>query len=141
MRHRYKVEARLDQLQARRRGNARVSGGESRQDTQFCDTKPTASVEPQVQRIRSGEQLPSPAVVDVSVHASTSSLPEPLERSADTGMANSVPAALEQPKPRSGDVDVDGHANAGIVDSVSGALEQLKDIPGDEDGAITKRTQ
>ena len=47
-----------------------------------------------LQRMRSGERLPAPAVVDVSVHASASSLPEPLEKSADTGMTNSVPAPL-----------------------------------------------
>ena len=48
VRHRYKVEARLEQLQARRRENAKVnsrkdSDAESPQDTQFCETKPTGS--------------------------------------------------------------------------------------------------
>lgn len=86
-----------------------------------------------LQRMRTGERLPAPAVVDVSVHASASSLPEALEKSADTGMANSVPAALEQPKSLSGDVDVDVHADAGMVDSVPAALGQPKALPGDED--------
>ncbi|MGD1080766.1 MAG: hypothetical protein ABR881_20790 [Candidatus Sulfotelmatobacter sp.] len=48
VRHRYKVEARLDQLQARRRENAKAdsgksSDGEISQDRQFCETKPTGS--------------------------------------------------------------------------------------------------
>jgi hypothetical protein len=47
-RHRYKAEARLDQLQARRRENAKVNSGkgsnaESLQDTEFCETKPTGT--------------------------------------------------------------------------------------------------
>jgi hypothetical protein len=57
VRHRYKVEARLEQLQARRRGNAKVNSGrysdaESPQDIQFCETKPTGSREPQVREAR-----------------------------------------------------------------------------------------
>ena len=48
VRHRYKVEARLEQLQARRRENAQVNSGkgtnaESAQDTELCETKPTGS--------------------------------------------------------------------------------------------------
>jgi len=48
LRHRYKVEARLEQLQARRRENAKVNSGkgtnaESAQDTELCETKPTGS--------------------------------------------------------------------------------------------------
>jgi hypothetical protein len=76
--------------------------------------------------------LPAPAVLDVSVHASTSSLPEALEKCADTGIVDSVPAAEEQPKCLSGGVDVDVHADAGIVDSVPEALEQPKNLPGEE---------
>ncbi len=57
VRHRYKVEARLEQLQARRRGNAKVNSGrysdaESPQDIQFCETKPTGPREPQVREAR-----------------------------------------------------------------------------------------
>lgn len=54
-----------------------------------------------LQRMRSGERLPAPAVLDVSVHASASGLPGAVEKSDDTGMANSVPAALEQPQTHS----------------------------------------
>ncbi len=48
VRHRYKVEARLEKLQARRRENAKVNSGkgsnaESAQDTELCETKPTGS--------------------------------------------------------------------------------------------------
>ncbi len=48
VRHRYKVEARLDLLQARRWENAKVNSEEnndeeSSRDAQFCDTKPTGS--------------------------------------------------------------------------------------------------
>ena len=53
VRHRYKVEARLEKLQAWRRGNTKANSGEdsdpeSHQDIQFCETKPTGSGEPQV---------------------------------------------------------------------------------------------
>ena len=77
--------------------------------------------------------MPAPAVVDVSVHASASSLPEALEKFAGTEMAKSVPAALEQTKSLSGGVDVDVHADAGIVDSVPDVLEQPKKLPGEEE--------
>ena len=48
VRHRYRVEARLEKLQARRTENAKVNSerdgdSESPQDTQFCETKPTGS--------------------------------------------------------------------------------------------------
>jgi hypothetical protein len=48
VRHRYKVAARLEKLQARRRENAKVNSGkgsnaESPQDTELCETKPTGS--------------------------------------------------------------------------------------------------
>ena len=86
-----------------------------------------------LQRMRSGERLPAPAVVDVSIHASASGLPEALEKSVDIGKANSVPAALERPKSLSGGVDVDVHANAGIVDSAPAASEQPKALPRDEE--------
>jgi hypothetical protein len=57
VRHRYKVEARLEQLQARRRENAKVNSGgysdaESPQGIQFCETKPTGPREPQVREAR-----------------------------------------------------------------------------------------
>jgi len=83
--------------------------------------------------MRSGERLPAPAVVDVSVHAAASSLPEALEKSAATGIVDSVPEAVEQSKFLSGGVDVDVHADAGIADSVPGALEQPKNLPGEEE--------
>ncbi|MGO9576252.1 MAG: hypothetical protein ACLPTQ_18220, partial [Terriglobales bacterium] len=83
-----------------------------------------------LQRMRGGERLPAPAVVDVSVHASASSLPEPLENSADIRIANSIPAELKPPTSPSDDVDVDDHADAGIGDSVPKTLGQPKPIPG-----------
>ncbi len=83
-----------------------------------------------LQRMRRGERLPAPAVLDVSVHASASSLPEALEKSADTGVVNSAPVALEQPKSTFGDLDVDV---PGVVDSVSEELEQPNAIPGDDE--------
>ena len=48
VRHRYRVEKRLEQLQARPRENAKTNSGrnsdaESPQDTEFCETKPTVS--------------------------------------------------------------------------------------------------
>jgi hypothetical protein len=48
VRHRYRVEARLEQLQARRKENAKANSGrdsdaESPQDAQFCEMKPTVS--------------------------------------------------------------------------------------------------
>jgi hypothetical protein len=46
VRHRYRVEKRLEQLQGRPRENAKINSGrnsdpESPEDTQFCETKPT----------------------------------------------------------------------------------------------------
>jgi len=57
VRHRYRVEVRLERLQARRRGNAKANSGgysdaESSQDTQFCETKPTGSRKPPVSEAR-----------------------------------------------------------------------------------------
>ena len=57
VRHRYRVEARLEQLQARRRGNAKVNSGgysdaEGHQEIQFCETKPTGSRKPPVNEAR-----------------------------------------------------------------------------------------
>jgi hypothetical protein len=78
--------------------------------------------------MRSGEQLPAPAVGDVSVHASVSSLREASEESADTEMTDSVPAPLEQPKSLSGEVDVDVE----ILNSAPEVFEQPMDIPGEE---------
>jgi len=86
-----------------------------------------------LQRQRRGENVPPPAVVDVSVHASASSLPEALEKSADSGIANSVPALLEQPKAMSGDVDADVHADTGVVDSKPAPLGLPKAVPGSEE--------
>jgi hypothetical protein len=84
-----------------------------------------------LQRMRSGERLPAPTAVDVSVHASASPLPEVSVRSAENGIAEEVPVVSEQPKSLSGGVDVDVHANAGIVDSVPEVLEQPKNLPGE----------
>jgi hypothetical protein len=86
-----------------------------------------------LQRMRSGERLPAPTAVDVSVHASASPLPEVSVRSAENGIAEEAPVVLEQPKSLSGSVDVDVHANAGIVDSVPEVLEQPKNLPGEEE--------
>jgi|SRR5450755_1417055 len=55
-----------------------------------------------LQRMRSGELLPAPGIMDVSLHAAESTLPEPLEKSADNGRPNSVLGVLERPKPLSG---------------------------------------
>jgi len=62
------------------------------------------------QRMRSGERLPAPTVVDVSVHAETGTVDtvhgdtEIVESVSDaTKTVDSVPAALEQPKALPGD--------------------------------------
>jgi hypothetical protein len=62
------------------------------------------------QRMRSGERLPAPTVVDVSVHAETGTVDtvhgdtEIVESVSDaTETVDSVPAALEQPKALPGD--------------------------------------
>jgi len=73
--------------------------------------------------MRGGEQLPAPAVLDVSVHASASNLPDDSEKSGETRMATSIPAQLEVPS-LSGDADVDGRAKAEVVGSVPEALEK-----------------
>ena len=77
--------------------------------------------------------MPPPAVLDVSVHASASSLPEALEKFAGTGMAKSVPAALEQPKSLPADVDVEVQADTGVVDSIPAPLGQPKALSGNEE--------
>jgi hypothetical protein len=80
-----------------------------------------------LQRMRNGERLPAPAVVDVSVHASASRLPGALEKSVDTGMVDSAPVALEPTKSRA--LDVDLHSDTGIVDSVPDLLGDQKAYP------------
>ena len=85
--------------------------------------------------MRSGERLPAPTAVDVSVHASALPLPEVSVRSAENGIEEEVPVVLEQPKSISDGVytDVDAaDADPGVVDSESAALEQPKDPTGDE---------
>ncbi len=86
-----------------------------------------------LQRMRGGEKMPAPAVVDVSVHASASSLPDCLEKFADNKTTNSATTSAAQPKSVSGEVEVDVHADAEIGDSVPKALEQPKAIPGSEE--------
>ena len=88
-----------------------------------------------LQRMRSGERLPAPTAVDVSVHASASPLPEVSVRSAENGIAEEVPVVLEQPKSLSGSVDVDVDAAATTRNSGFGsdALEQPKDLPGERE--------
>jgi hypothetical protein len=81
--------------------------------------------------MRSGERLPAPTAVDVSVHASASPLPEMSVRSAENGIAEEVSVVLEQPKSLSASVDVDVRADAGAVDSVAE----------EESWPIAKRTQ
>lgn len=76
-----------------------------------------------IQRIRSGERLPAPSVVDVSVHASAAGLPEGMEEFPVTGTANSVPAAVEQPDSLSHEVGVDTHADSEIEVLVPRARE------------------
>src|ERR1019366_10064533 len=43
-----------------------------------------------LQRMRQGERLPAPIMVDVDVHASKSSLPEDLGESADTKIMDPI---------------------------------------------------
>jgi hypothetical protein len=80
-----------------------------------------------IQRMRSGERLPAPAVMDVSVHASTSSLPEDLE-SAETGTVTHGFAATEHSTSHS--VDVEVQADAGTVDSASAQFERPTELSG-----------
>jgi hypothetical protein len=61
-----------------------------------------------LQRLRNGERLPAPSVVDVTVHAAESSLLE-AEKSPLTS-EYSVPPVSEQPKSLSSGVDVDMQA-------------------------------
>ena len=56
-----------------------------------------------------------------------------LEKPADSGIANSVPASLEQPKAMSPDVDADVHADTGVVDSNPAPLGPPKALPGNEE--------
>jgi len=58
------------------------------------------------QRVRGGERLPAPAVVDISLHAETGTADSILDDSkvlesvsTATGTVDSLPAALEPPKP------------------------------------------
>jgi hypothetical protein len=78
--------------------------------------------------MRSAERVPAPGILDVHFHPIAPSLPEAVQGSAETGMADSAHAAVEQPKSLSGGVDVDIHANAGIADSVPEDLKQPKKI-------------
>ncbi len=84
-----------------------------------------------LQRMRNGEKLPAPSIVDVSVHASESILPE-AEESPLTPV-DSVPAVVEQSKSLCGGVDVDIHADTGKVDSVPEDFEQPKNLPGENE--------
>src|SRR5208282_3101834 len=76
VRHRYKVEARLAELQARPRRNAKLKSGgdgvaESDHDIQFCQTNPTGSGEPQV-----GEAKARVATLEEQVAREKSGSPE-----------------------------------------------------------------
>ena len=62
-RHRYRVEARLDQLQARRRENREINSGkdgnhENSRDPQFCETKPNERASGELKRVPQGVGLP-----------------------------------------------------------------------------------
>jgi hypothetical protein len=83
-----------------------------------------------IQRMRSGERLPAPAVMDVSVHASTSSLPDDLQ-SAETGTATHGFAATEHSNSHS--VDVEVQADAGTVVSASAQFERPTELSGYEE--------
>jgi hypothetical protein len=91
-----------------------------------------------LQRMRSGEKLPAPTAVDVSVHASVSPFPEV---SAESRIAEEVPVASEQSKSLSSGGDLGVHGDAG-VNSGPEASEQRKNPPVEENsGPIAKRTQ
>jgi len=84
-----------------------------------------------LQRMRSGEKLPAPHVVDVSLHASASSLPEAVE-SALTA-PDSVPEMIEQPSCLSGGVDFEIDSDTQNVESVPEGLEQPKNFSSEEE--------
>jgi hypothetical protein len=63
VRHRYKVETRLEQLQARRTENRKMNSGkggnpEDSQDQQFCETEPNESAIGELRRVPQGVGLP-----------------------------------------------------------------------------------
>ena len=102
VRHRYKAEARLDQLQARRKGNTKVNSGEdsdpeSHQDIQFCETKPIGSGEPQVREARARV-----ATLQEQVAQKKAAPPEvdPIE-----SPTNEIVAAAESAVPRAASCD------------------------------------
>lgn len=80
------------------------------------------------QRMRDGQRLPAPSIVDVTVHAAESTLPEAEE--SPLTLENSVPV-LDKPNSLSGDVDVDMQAETGEVDSLPEDFEQPKNMPGE----------
>ncbi len=64
VRHRYRVEARLEQLQARRRENREMNSGndgnpENSQDPQFCETKPNGRASSELRWAPQGVGLPN----------------------------------------------------------------------------------
>ncbi len=84
-----------------------------------------------LQRMRKGEQLPAPACVDVSVHASTPGLPVVSQDSAATGTIDSAPTSLEQSRSLPGDEDPTVRAGSGTQVSGSAASEQSIGLPCD----------
>ncbi|GEM_PF-2099758 len=82
-----------------------------------------------LQRMRKGEKLPAPRVLDLRVHASESSLPEPVE----TPLIASEPVPIEeQSKCLSGGGDII-EADTEIVDSVGEGLERSRNSPSEEE--------
>jgi hypothetical protein len=122
-----------------------------------------------LQRIRSGENLPAPTFVDVSVHASKQVPPAGLKDSPRAEIVVSAPAAVEQsesllsddnqsvqresetldsvvaapeqPKNLSGNLDVNARPGIETPDSQHEVLEEPKAIDEKESEWITKRTQ
>jgi hypothetical protein len=95
VRHRYKVEARLAELQARPGRNAKLKSGgdgvaESDQDIQFCQTNPTGSGEPQVGEAKARvaqEESGAPPAVDPIASPTT----ETVAAESDVAQAEQTP--------------------------------------------------
>ncbi len=111
VRHRYKVEARLDQLLARPSKKTKSNSGvysdaTGRQDAQFCQTKPTGSSgEPQVTEARAAI-----ATLEVQVAQAESGVPpevdpigSPINEAVATAESDVLLAAEETPCPTEAD--------------------------------------
>jgi hypothetical protein len=133
VRHRYKVEARLAELQARPRRNAKLKSGgdgvaESDHDIQFCQTNPTGSGEPQV-----GEAKARVATLEEQVAREKSGSPEvdPIVSPANENVAaaeSDVAQAEQTPCPN------DAHTSD-WTDGADGA-ENRSDEPDEAGGGV-----